>query len=115
MSMQPPLGQVAPPLQCNRLMSGAFDAPEPDYCGKPAKWHIIWTSDGENGIACDEHADEARRLWVYFGLHAYEPVCSIRGARYLPDEDRCVVDDGDLGLVAETSMELVHSGDGEPT
>lgn len=95
--LQPPLGGVAPPLQCNRILND--DLEHPDHCGKPGKWHIIWTADTENGIACDEHADEARRRWVYFGMHPYDPVCSMPGAMYLVAEDRCVVDEGLLGLV----------------
>jgi hypothetical protein len=100
----PPIGGHAPALQCNRLTGGTFD--QPDYCGRPGTWHIIWTADAENGIACDEHADEARRLWVYFGLHAYDPVCSMPGATYLPDEDRCVIDEDSLGLTAAAAVEV---------
>lgn len=96
MSLTPPLGGNAPPLQCNRLMGGTFD--EPELCGKPGAWHVIWDLDLNNGICCDEHAEEARRLWVFIGFHPYSEVCSIGGARWLPDKDICVVDDDDLGL-----------------
>ncbi len=97
----PPIGGVAPPLQCNRVLSGSFD--DPTYCGRPGEWHIIWNYEAENGITCQEHADEARRRWVFVGMHPYSEVCSIRGARWLADEDRCVVDDDDLGLSASVS------------
>ena len=92
----PPLGGVAPPLQCNRIIDGTFEAPV--HCGAEGKWHVIWNLDAENGICCDKHADEVRRRWVYVGFHPYEMVCSIQGAHWLHDEDRCVVTDDDLGL-----------------
>jgi hypothetical protein len=97
----PPLGGHAPPLQCNR----AFNAALTDHCGKPATWHIIWTSDAENGLVCDEHANEARRRWAFVGIHPYEMSCSMPGARYLADENRCVVDEGLLGIEAVALVE----------
>lgn len=100
----PPLGGVAPALQCNRMMGGTFE--DPIYCGAEGKWHVIWNLQAENGICCDSHADEVRQRWAYAGLHPYEMVCSIRGARWLHDEDRCVVTDEDLGLTEHIQIEV---------
>lgn len=100
--MQPPLMGVAPPLQCNRV-TGAHDG---EYCGREGKWHIIWTADCENGIACDEHADEAKRLWVYFGLHPYEMACSMPGSRYFADIDKCLPLGEEPALEVQVAQEV---------
>lgn len=102
-AIHPRLSGVAPPLACTREVGGTPE--RPTHCGRPATTHIIWNMQAENGLACDEHAVEARR-WAYAGMHPYEMVCSIGGARWLPDEDRCVVDDDDLGLEATAEMAL---------
>lgn len=105
----PPLGGAAPPLQCNRALEGPLDNPT-RYCGKPGTWHIIWTADCENGIACDEHYAEAKSRWVFYAAHPYEPVCSMPGAVFLVDENRCVVDEDLLGFHASEARELVLDG-----
>lgn len=101
----PPIGGVAPPLQCNRLFNNDFR--HPVYCGKPATWHIMWTADLENGIACDEHAQEARERWVFYAIHEYEPACSMAdfGAVYVHAINRCVID-GDPSLEAAAEQEV---------
>lgn len=88
-----PLGGVAPPLQCNRVVGGTLGGDDEEYCGKDATWHVIWTSDLENGLACDEHMDEIRRRWMFFAVHPYEPTCSMPDAVYVYDENRCVIDE----------------------
>lgn len=75
----PPMFGVAPPLSCTRV-----------GCGADATHHIIWTPDMENGLVCDEHLVEARERWTWWAVHAYQPVCSMEGARFLEAENRCV-------------------------
>lgn len=94
-SALPPLGDIAPPLQCNRLLEWPDQA---SRCGKPATWHVIWTSDMENGLACDEHYDEARSTWAYFAVHPYRMECSMPGAVYVHAENVCRTDEDSLGL-----------------
>ena len=93
----PPMFDIAPPLVCSRWMVNG-------NCGKPATWHVIWTADMENGLCCDEHMAEVRREWAFYAAHPYEMVCSIRGCRFIEEENRCVVDDDDLGLEATESV-----------
>jgi hypothetical protein len=98
MSALPPLGGVAPPLQCNRWMGGTFGGGDEICCGREGKWHIMWTSDLENGICCDDHYQEARARWAFYAAHEYRPDCSMPGAVYIFAENRCVVDEDGLGL-----------------
>jgi hypothetical protein len=44
----------------------------------------------ENGLACDEHADEARSRWVFYAIHPYEMACSMPGAVYSEELNRCL-------------------------
>lgn len=46
-------------------------------CGKPATWHFMWTEDGENGLCCDEHHDEALRVWSHHDKHPMTAVCTM--------------------------------------
>lgn len=100
----PPIGGVAPPLQCNRIVTGDLDGR--GYCGRPATWHIMWTADCENGLACDEHAQEAREWWAFYAIHEYEPACSMSdfGALYYHDLNRCIIP-GDPSLEAAAEQE----------
>jgi hypothetical protein len=98
MSALPPLGGVAPPLQCLRLLAGTPGGGDEIHCGREGKWHIIWTSDCENGICCDEHYAETRDRWAYFAAHEYRMECSMPGAVYIFAENRCVIDEDGLGL-----------------
>ena len=109
--MEPPLMGQAPPLQCNRLMSGdhqyaTIDPPSGlPHCGQPATWHIMWTADLDNGLACVEHMEEARRKWTYYAAHPYEPTCSMPGAFFVDELNQCFADDGDLLLYAQSQLE----------
>lgn len=101
----PPLYEEAPPFICSRRIgTGPTPDEPPVYCGKPATWHIIWTLEGDNSIACDEHADSARANWVFAGMHPYSEVCSMPGSRWVPELDRCVVDEELLGLASSVSV-----------
>lgn len=98
MSALPPMGGVAPPLQCNRDLNGNPGSGDERLCGREGKWHIIWTSDLENGICCDEHYDEARKRWGFYAVHPYKPDCSMPGAVYVFADNVCVVDEDGLDL-----------------
>jgi hypothetical protein len=61
-------------------------------CGAAATHHVIWDSAMTNGALCGAHEAEARRHWVFIGLHPYDHACASPGvAEWLPDEDRCVL------------------------
>jgi hypothetical protein len=82
-------------------------------CDKPPKWHIIWTADVENGLTCDEHLAEARRLWVFYAVHSYEPgYCSHPKALYYPKENVCAIPiedvDWDVAAAAELPDSVPH-------
>lgn len=99
MSALPPLFGVAPPLACSYWLGDR-------NCGKPGTWHIMWTEDLENGIACDEHFAEVRERWCYYAIHEYRPDCSMPGALYHRDENICVVDEGELGLAVAQAVSV---------
>lgn len=63
-----------------------------DECGKPGTWHIIWTFDAENGVACEEHYANARAKWAFVCAHPRGPDCMMPNSVVLFDENRCVVE-----------------------
>lgn len=84
--LYPELGP-APVSVCSRWMG---DSP----CGAAATWHVIWDVEMSNGAQCDTHAAEARRNWMFVGMHPYSPACAAHG-NWFPDEDVCrVVEEG---------------------
>jgi hypothetical protein len=85
-----PLGGIAPGLMCSRLLRWPDES---SRCPNEAAVHIMWTDDGENGLACSEHATELTRARLV-DVHPYEPVCSIAGAIWIFGvPSYCVVDD----------------------
>jgi hypothetical protein len=85
----------APPLVCGRLQNW----PNPwSRCPREATTHVIWTPKIDNGLCCDDHADEARRLWTPYAMHPYRMECSMPGAVFVHDLNLCVVDEGLLGI-----------------
>lgn len=93
----PPLFGSAPSLTCSRWIGDR-------NCGAPATWHVIWTAQLDNGLCCDEHMAEARRVWAFFAAHPHAIECDMPGTAFLAAENRCVVDEGWLGL-----RELAHA------
>jgi hypothetical protein len=66
----------------------------------------MWTSDLENGLACDEHADEAREKWVFYAIHPYEMACSMVGiAVYSEPLNRCIIEEDGQTLEAKAMHE----------
>jgi hypothetical protein len=96
-SIQPPiLGDLspAPTGVCSRWMDGS-------PCGAAGVSHVIWDYGMRNGCLCAAHTAEVRQNWVYAGLHTYTDACaSPDAAVWLPDEDRCVLPDGELAVLA---------------
>ena len=93
----PPLPKEtrAPGLRCGH--GTGWD----NFCGREATWHII--EDGDtlaNHLTCDEHRDFALPGETFYAVHDYDPVCSLIDiAKYHhPPVNRCIVEDGDLGL-----------------
>jgi hypothetical protein len=64
-------------------------------CGKPALWHVMWTSGdlgAENSLTCDEHKARAE---AYGPLQIHSTVdsfCSLPGSIWVHAEGRCVID-----------------------
>lgn len=80
----------APGLRCSR----ADDGTGTNQCPNDATHHVIWDVESmENGLCCDFHLVEAENRWGFDFSHPYNPVCSIAGAVFLPNENRCVVPD----------------------
>lgn len=99
----PPLGDEQPA----GLLTCCYGT-DPDLCGAPATWHIFWTLDGENGLACERHADEADQRWTRYDRHPVCGTCNLPGSevRWSWDEPpgRCVwavSDETFLALAAE--------------
>lgn len=84
----------APALVCG------FGSSPTDYCGEPATWHVFWTSDLDNGLQCDFHHDFARSHYVFYADHPYDPVCSLKGARYDEENNRCFIQEEDDWLTS---------------
>jgi hypothetical protein len=97
-TVTPPLGPVEDGIviastgTCGRAIGGWGK-----LCGAPAKWHIIWDLDTENGLACDEHADEARSLWCPIQVHERGPDCAMPGSMWIEEERRCVTEGTEHG------------------
>ena len=85
---------TAPPLVCSRWMGDGG-------CGQPAEFHVIWDESLNNGMCCKEHMVEALDRWGVYAFHDYDPVCSIAGARYNHQRNRCEADFGDLPTLTE--------------
>lgn len=63
----PPLGGIRPVFE---VTCGAGS--EPNLCGKPATWHLIWDDDTENSLSCDECRAWAHKRWI---VHDEHPLC----------------------------------------
>lgn len=92
------LGDFLPPFREGDVPSHICSRWIVDHnCGRPATWHIIWTVDLENGTVCDEHLEEARREWVFFAVHPYEPSCAPPALFFWP-ENFCRKPEDDQGV-----------------
>ena len=74
-------------------------------CGAVATWHIIWTPDTENGMACDRHMP-AVRGFAYYAVHPHGPACGRPGSRYFHDENVCRWPDDSDGPVLVATVEV---------
>jgi hypothetical protein len=110
---KPPEKRTSPPLlgdrpamdqTCGRWLGTT-------NCGKPATWHFMWTPEGDNGLTCDEHHDEALRVWTHHDRHPITAVCTMPDANWFfswdepPGYCRWVV--GDEELVAQANAQEV--------
>jgi hypothetical protein len=96
----PPLFGHAPPFACGRILVAG-------PCGADAEWHVIWSSDIDNGLCCQAHYDEARERWAFYAAHRYEMECSMPGAVFVEAENRCRVDEESLGLYEVMAAEVI--------
>jgi len=62
-------------------------------CTADATWHILWTADGDAGLACDPHAAVARQRFVFVDFHRVGPDCNMPGAWWDHDRRRCLYPD----------------------
>lgn len=91
--MQPfaPLGRdLAHRGQTCSYSPGDTDATD---CPDKATWHIMWTAEGDVGLACDPHMDVARRRFVFADSHRIGADCAMPGAFWDFDNRRCIVPD----------------------
>lgn len=89
---------------------------EPNLCGKPAAWHVIWTPDGENSTACEEHAAEAQQRWTAYDRHPFGGVCIMPGTFVVwswqepPGLCKWHVEDEELAAAANATVEeAIHA------
>jgi len=88
MNLFPPLGRDVN-TRGQHCGHSPADTPDTD-CKNPATWHIMWTTDGDAGLACDQHITEARRF-VFLDSHPVGPDCVMPGTHWDFDAKRCVV------------------------
>lgn len=102
--IQPTLHGEAPSGVCGRRTGDTV-------CGALATIHVVWRHDEAGGVVnslcCAAHETEARREWVYGGLHPYNPACSDPRGIWLDEIDRCAVPEDAL-----TDAERVWTDDG---
>lgn len=55
--------------------------------------HLIWTPDGENGFACEDHRREALTRWCPYAVHELGPDCGMPDSRFIEEENTCRVPD----------------------
>lgn len=85
------------------------------YCGKPAAWHVFWTVETDNSVACDEHMAEAEKAWAWYDRHPVSSVCTMPGAVVFwswnepPGCCRWHVDDDELVAQANAEREVAHA------
>lgn len=99
----PPVGGHAPPLLCSRLRNWPIPS---SRCPNEATHHVMWNEDGDNGLVCEEHRLEAVAQWKPMAVHPYEMACSMPGALFVHDENRCVIDEEWLGVSKQDEFAL---------
>lgn len=98
----PPLGDIRPVLD-TRCGYG-----DPPVCPELSAWHIVWTPDMENSLACEKHAQEAAGRWTWYDRHPLTEVCTMPEATCVWSWDdppgRClwVVSDETMAVALET-------------
>lgn len=87
----PPLGR---PVHARGQKCGHSpgDTPNTD-CHHDATWHILWNAEADAALACDPHMAAARRRFVFVDSHRVGPDCSMPGALWDLDNQRCVYPD----------------------
>jgi hypothetical protein len=91
-----PLGTDCPlERTCGRWTAGTFGGEDEEHCGKPARFHVIWSAETmENSYTCLNHAREATERWRSDFYHEVGPCCGMPGARFFLDENVCRYEDG---------------------
>ncbi|MEU0098207.1 hypothetical protein [Streptomyces sp. NPDC006267] len=65
---------------------------DPADCGAPGTWHVMWDrSSCANSVTCGEHMSLIQRRWVYDDRHPISPDCTMPGALWQHDDQRCAV------------------------
>lgn len=64
-----------------------------DHCGQPAAWHILWTVQADHSLTCTEHMADALKQWVFLDRHPISPDCTMPGALWSWDGNRCEIPD----------------------
>ncbi|MEE4598252.1 hypothetical protein V2J94_41525 [Streptomyces sp. DSM 41524] len=83
-----PLGRIVA-VRGQKCGHSPGDNPSTD-CQADATWHIMWNTEGDAGLACGPHMDEARRSLVFIDSHRVGPDCAMPGTLWDFDGQRCV-------------------------
>lgn len=59
-------------------------------CPADATWHILWTTQLDNGFACDPHMAVAREQFVFVDSHQVGPDCGTPGRVWHYTQKRCL-------------------------
>ncbi|MEV7492229.1 hypothetical protein AB0O08_15920 [Streptomyces anulatus] len=79
----------------------------PADCGAPGAWHVMWDrSSRDNSITCAEHMDLIQQRWVYDDRHPISPDCTMPGALWQHDNERCAVPDSNEHLRAPAALTI---------
>lgn len=79
----PEFGTVGPPQRCG------FGTTLENACGKPATWHVLWSSRGNASLECEFHHRVAHSRWLFYADHPFDPNCCLPGASYDKAKNRC--------------------------
>ncbi|MFC7909039.1 hypothetical protein [Streptomyces nigra] len=91
--MQPfaPLGRVV--VSRGQKCGHSPGDTEATDCPDDATWHILWTPEGDAGLACDPHMAVARERFVFVDSHPVGSDCGRPGAHWSLHNQRCVLPD----------------------
>lgn len=92
---------------CGYAVSGDVEG---RLCGRPATHHVMWDASGENGSACADHYQWARRCFPTYDSHEWTDLCNMPGCVWVYSWDHppgcCAMLVDDDTLAAAQAAEL---------